>query len=98
VKGGIFAFDVCGFVTNAWQHPPKEVPPFALKKGAVNTPSVISFFSNENGGFDFIYQNRRRAVVFVFGRKIPTASITVFFIYRRAVAFFALYLFHFGPT
>jgi len=44
VKGGIFAFYVCGFVANAWQHTPKEVPPFAVKKGAFNTPSVTSFF------------------------------------------------------
>jgi len=63
VKGGIFAFYVCGFVVNAWQHTPKEVPPFALKKGAVNTPSVISFFANENGGFEIIFKNRRASLL-----------------------------------
>jgi len=30
------------------------LPPCSVKKGAVNTPSIIQFFEKENGGFDFI--------------------------------------------
>jgi hypothetical protein len=42
---------------------PQVVPPLAVKKGAVNTPSVNSFFANENGGFEFIFKNRRASLL-----------------------------------
>jgi len=57
------------------------------KKGVVNTPSIIHFFEKENGGFDLFSQNRRLAVFSIFGRKIATATTTVFF-YRRAAPLF----------
>jgi hypothetical protein len=41
------------------------------KEGAIITPSEPSFFSTRNGGF--VYQNRRLAMLTVFGRKTPTA-------------------------
>jgi hypothetical protein len=41
------------------------LPPSAGKKGAVNTPSESHFFENENGGFDFRFQNRRFLMVFM---------------------------------
>jgi len=56
------------------------------KKGVVNTPSIIQFFEKENGSFD-LSQNRRLAVFSIFGRKIATATTTVFF-YRRAAPLF----------
>jgi len=54
------------------------------KKGAVNTPSIIQFFEKENGGFD-LSQNRRLAVISIFGRKISTAITAVFWLAAWAI-------------
>jgi len=60
--------------------------------GDFNRPSASPFFQKENGGFDFIYQNRRQATLYCFGQSYPPAATTVFFISVGAVIINSIFL------